>query len=351
MKVKFLNNPLHRILTPIVVAILVYLLVLLIFDRLSELLENFSPEEFLFLTLLSYLLFESYRLWFMISDNIFKRLRNWAGYSLQIAGTIIINTIIVWLSFMAYYTFYLKISQLANAPIVFLIIFSTVGILFYLFYLSIQFLDKKNKLLLEKQEINRKNIEYELSVFRNRINPQFLYQSLENVITLIRKKDPEYAEQQIDHLAMFYRSILGNRYTEVIGIDQEKEKINHYLKLRDFTYASSICVEWELPSDISLKVVPNTLLQALQLLENSQMIDTHNKLNIKITIEGKYIKLCYNHNPRIHPSQNPIKQLQTLQKNLNFYSDMPVKWEKSTPIASLSIPMIEIQEESLLNIN
>ena len=49
MKTNYLNNNIYRLITPPCVAILVYLLMLLIFDRLAEISNNFSPEELIFL--------------------------------------------------------------------------------------------------------------------------------------------------------------------------------------------------------------------------------------------------------------------------------------------------------------
>nr|WP_320119408.1 histidine kinase [uncultured Marinifilum sp.] len=271
MKVSYLNNVLYRILIPPVVSVLVYLLMLLVFDRLSEISNNFSPEELFFLMFVTFFLFESYRFWIRKIENIgYLENRLLVRSLILYAGSLLITFIVVFLCISLYYRYFIGLSNFSAEFTSFFIVFVLLGILFHLFYLSILFLDRQSSLILKKEEINRQNIEFELEVFKNKLNPEFLYESLESLICMIRKNDVEYAEEYIDNLALFYRKIIGSRYSEIVCLNQEMIKVNNYLKIRNYRYSNNFIINWKLVSAKEINVVPNMILQIIQLIMRIQ---------------------------------------------------------------------------------
>jgi sensor histidine kinase YesM len=281
MKTKYLNQSLYRIFAPLVAGLFVYMLILLVFDRLSEIINNFQPDELVFLILVNYILFETYRVWINSFEKS-KRLisTQWLKTSFLFIGSFIITVSEVSACLWLYFNYYIGVSSFGSQLISLLIVFILVGILFHFFYISITFLDKQNTLLLQKEEVNQKNIQYELEVFRNKINPDFLYNALEGIISLIRKENVDQAEKHIDYLALFYRRILGNRYSEIISLEDEIKKIDHYLGIQNYLYAGNLSLEWDLNTDTKeILIVPNTVLQAISLIEQTQLVDSNTKLN------------------------------------------------------------------------
>ncbi|PXY02655.1 hypothetical protein DF185_00745 [Marinifilum breve] len=345
MKANYLNNNIYRLITPPCVAILVYLLMLLIFDRLAEISNNFSPEELIFLIAVTAILFESYRFWLLKTDKIKILNRNkLLKFSVIYSGSFLITVGMVYALFAIYFKFVIGISEFSSELISFLIIFILVGILFHLFYLSIRFLDRQNSLLLEKEEMNRKNIEFELEVFKNKLNPDFLYESLESVISLIRKDQVEGAEQYIDHLALFYRRILGNRYSEIITLEEEKLKIDEYLKLRNYNYSDNLIVNWALDDISNIHVVPNMILQTIQLIEYSQQVDLNTKLEISIEDSDDTIRFRFLSSERLTPLPKFKALKEAIQKTLTFYTDTQFEWQRINGSIHVSIPKINIED-------
>ncbi|RKE04939.1 histidine kinase [Marinifilum flexuosum] len=345
MKTSYLNNNIYRLITPPCVAILVYLLMLLIFDRLTEISNNFSPEELIFLIAVTAILFESYRFWLLKTDKIPILNRNkLLKFSVIYTGSFLITAGLVYVLFAVYYRFVIGISEFSSELVSFLIIFILVGILFHLFYLSIRFLDRQNSLLLEKEELNRKNIEFELEVFKNKLNPDFLYESLESVISLIRRDQVEGAEEYIDHLALFYRRILGNRYSEIITLEEEKLKIDEYLRLRNYNYSDNLIVNWALDDIKNVHVVPNMILQTIQLIEYSQQVDLNTKLEISIKDSDDTILFRFLSSERLTPLPKFKNLKEAIQKTLAFYTDAQFLWERVDNYIQISIPKINIED-------
>ncbi|WP_421919238.1 histidine kinase [Marinifilum sp.] len=345
MKSNYLNNQFYRLITPPVIAILVYLLMLLIFDRLTDISNNFSPEELMFLIFVTAILFESYRFWLLKTEkNKMLKKSKLIKYTIVYSGSLLITVGLVYFLVAIYFRLVIGISEFSSELISFLIIFTLVGILFHLFYLSIQFLDKQNSLLLEKEEINRKNIEFELEVFRNKLNPDFLYESLESVISMIRKDNVEKAEKYIDHLALFYRRILGSRYSEIITLKEEKHKIDEYLKLRNYNYSGNLIVNWNLDEMENINVVPNMILQTLQLIEYSQLVDVNSKLEIGIRQSENYLIFEFISSQKLTPLPKFKNLKETIQKALGFYTNLRMEWQQIDHHIRVSIPKISIDD-------
>ena len=345
MKTKYQNQTLYRIFAPLVAGMFVYMLLLLVFDRLSEIVNNFQPDELVFLIVVNYILFESYRVWI----NAFEKSKHfnatpWIRMNFLFLGSFIVTITVVPTCLWLYFNYYIGMSSYGSQLISLLIVYFLVGILFHLFYLSISFLDKQNTLLLQKEELNRKNIQYELEVFRNKINPDFLYNSLEGIISLVRKDRMTQAEKHIDYLALFYRRILGNRYSEIINLDDEINKIEHYLEIQNYLYTGNLKINWELEQDAKeIMIVPNTILQGINLIEQTQLVNSNTELNIIIQEEKEYICFKHKSSARLKQDVNPNILLSSINHSIRFYSNLKASYFDDNKIRTLKIPKIEIE--------
>jgi len=345
MKTKYLNQSLFRIFAPLVAGLFVYMLILLLFDRLSEIINNFQPDELVFLILVNYILFETYRIWINSFEKSNKLISTpWLKTSFLFIGSFIITISEVSACLWLYFNYYIGISSFGSQLISLLIVFILVGILFHLFYISISFLDKQNSLLLQKEELNRKNIQYELEVFRNKINPDFLYNSLEGIISLIRKENIDQAEKHIDYLALFYRRILGNRYSEIISLEDEIKKIEHYLEIQNYLYADNLIIEWHLNTDAKeIMIVPNTVLQTISLIEQTQLVNSNTKLNIIIEDDKQYICFKFKSSARLKREIKPKALLESINHSISFYSNFRATCIEDDKISRVKIPKIELE--------
>ncbi|MCT4614116.1 MAG: histidine kinase [Marinifilaceae bacterium] len=343
MKTNYLNNPFFRIFSAPITAFIVYLFILLISDRLDEISNNFNPTELLVLVIINYSLFETYR--FVIS--VFnKRLRDSRYYyPFLYTLNIILSFVIVWGIFSFYFINIVKISGFTPELISILIVHVLVAIFYHLFHLSISFLDKQQSLLLEKQKLNRKNIEFEMEVFKNKINPNFLFSSLESVIVQIRRKQIQSAESYLENLALFYRKILGNRYSEIINIEDELEKVNQYIYIQNFNYNDKLKLNINFEDlNSEIYVVPNSMLLAFQTIEECQIISSNQSLEIELNKTDNYLEFCFFSNYSLNYEKDKLKtNLQNLNKAIGYYSDKRVHWEEDEEYTKLNIPSIEIE--------
>ena len=107
--------------------------------------------------------------------------------------------------------------------------------------------------------------QFRLQALQARIQPHFLFNSLNTIISLIRRQ-PRQAEEAVADLADLFRHTLSDTTTRV-ALTEELEITRRYLQIEQLRLGERLRVEWQidtLPGDATL---PSLTLQPL--LENA----------------------------------------------------------------------------------
>ena len=136
-------------------------------------------------------------------------------------------------------------------------------ILFYYlssYYIHIQEKQKKENDLLRTLK------DTEINLLRSKLNPHFLFNSLNSLYALIQTK-PENASDMLLELSDYLRFSLNQDYKKLITLKEEMTNLDKYLAIEKMRFGDKICFEkkWDINCD-DLKV-PALILQPL--LENS----------------------------------------------------------------------------------
>ena len=103
--------------------------------------------------------------------------------------------------------------------------------------------------------------EARLQALQARIRPHFLFNSLNAVLSLIRK-DPKRAETALEDLAELFRTVMvDNR--ELIALGDELALCRQYLNLEQLRLGERLQVEWQIEPGVEEALVPPMLLQPL----------------------------------------------------------------------------------------
>ena len=95
----------------------------------------------------------------------------------------------------------------------------------------------------QTQELEKKNLQSELSMLKNQINPHFLFNTLNNIDSLI-KKNPDYASKSIIELSDMMRYMIYETNVEKIPLKKELEYIDNYMALQKLQYFNDDLVEY-----------------------------------------------------------------------------------------------------------
>jgi hypothetical protein len=101
-----------------------------------------------------------------------------------------------------------------------------------------------------------------LQALRAQVNPHFLFNALNAVVTLIGR-DPTQAREMLVRISELLRATLTAGDTQETTLAQEVELTARYLEIEQVRFADRLSVEWEIDSQLSSRMVPAFALQPL----------------------------------------------------------------------------------------
>ncbi|MDR2584270.1 MAG: histidine kinase [Fibromonadaceae bacterium] len=121
----------------------------------------------------------------------------------------------------------------------------------------------KSKDAMYKLELE--NISSELSFLKMQISPHFLFNTLNNILTLI-DENKELAKESVLQLSKLLRSVLYESENDTVTIKQETEFLTNYSNLMRLRYGSEL--NFSLETDLSEPNAPIAPLLLMPLFEN-----------------------------------------------------------------------------------
>jgi sensor histidine kinase YesM len=348
MKKYFIHNPFFRLLAPVVYGVLIYLLILLINNTITQINEFFSSQEVYICMALSYLSFESNRLVIVLLDKFLKGKYLLLRIPVQLIFSTIISTMLVVISISLYFIYALGFSMAGTQLLVFSIIYLVTSLLYNVMYFSNDYLQRENTLKLTAEKQQREVLEMEMAEFRNDINPDLLYESLENVISLMNRKNDQ-AEEYIDYLASAYRYVLTNRQRELISLRAEVDAAQNIIRLLNEKYFGQLKLDIALQEeDLALQLIPGSLPIALECMVRNTIISNQEPLLIRCYLEDdEYLVIQSRLNDRLIQHSESAMALTRLQKSYTLYSDRPLIQVKAYEENYIKLPVLRITEEAL----
>lgn len=118
-----------------------------------------------------------------------------------------------------------------------------------------------------RAEMNKKNAElnalqFEYSALESKINPHFIYNTLESVNSLAKIKGEEDISEMVCLLGSLLRDNISST-AGVISLEQELANVQKYLRIQKLTYGSKFEVEMRVDKGLETAQVPKFILQPL----------------------------------------------------------------------------------------
>ncbi|MBL7851353.1 MAG: histidine kinase [Cyclobacteriaceae bacterium] len=342
MKKLFIHNPFFRLLTPPVYGLLVYLIILLVNNNVEQIATLISNQEVYVSMGLSLIAFESMRLAIVLLDRL--GLPGRKRMLLQWPVTTVVAVLTVALAISQYYSRVIGFDISRRELMLFGTIFFLTALLYNALYLGNRYILHENTQLLEQETKLRENLEAEFSSFRREINPNLLYDSLEDLI-LCMHNEPEKAEELIDSLAAIYRYQLVNRHKEFVTLDEELKAVRHYLRLLEARYPGQVLWKASVDDVSGMQIMQGALLTTLDSIIRNTLLSPRSPLVLRLEVEeDDYLVLNHALNDRllIHPdSQAAFLQL---QRSYSIYSDRPFVQVKAGRENYVKFPLLNVQQ-------
>ena len=170
-------------------------------------------------------------------------------------------------------------------------------------YEAIYFYQRLKKTLVESEQLKRENIQSQLETLKNQVNPHFLFNSLNTLVSII-PDDPEVAVEFVHKLSKVYRYILEIKELETISLAVELDFLHAYVFLQKIRFGENLSVSINIPDSLMQNSVVPLSLQVL--VENAV------KHNVVSAQRPLHIEIFTEHNNRLIVRNNLQKKNQVM---------------------------------------
>jgi hypothetical protein len=295
MKKIFIHNPFFRIFAPPVFGLFVYLIILLVNNNVAQIVTLVSNQEVYVSIVLSLISFESMRLTILLLNKFLVNQTN--PIVIQILTTTVVSVVIVLVAISQYYRWVIGFDISQSELWIFGIVFVLTAFLYNALYIGNQYLHLENTSRIEQENKLRESLESEFLSFRQDINPDLLYDSLEELILCLHKKT-DTAEELIDSLAALYRYQLIHRQKEFVKLSEEIHAIQHLIRLANQKHKNAIRWINKMENAASIDLMPGALITALDSVLRNTLISSDAPLTLTLSQEDEdYFVLHHNFIP------------------------------------------------------
>ena len=111
-----------------------------------------------------------------------------------------------------------------------------------------------------QEKLEKQNLHSELALLRTQLNPHFLFNSLHNIDTLI-KKEPDKASEQLLKLSEIMRYMLYDSNIDKISLQKEIDHIENYISLQEIRLKDNTIVHYSKQGNFnSMTIAPMLLI-------------------------------------------------------------------------------------------
>lgn len=161
------------------------------------------------------------------------------------------------------------------------------------------------RLLEKERELSRAyelKIKSELDAIHAKINPHFLYNSLNSIVSLIHE-DPHKAEKMVLSLSDLFRYSINSNGGNFSSVKKEIELVRTYLEIEQVRFQDQLTVEINVEEECQNQLIPKFLIQPIieNAIKHGTSKITNGIINLKIIKDGNDILISIFDNGPLFP--------------------------------------------------
>lgn len=211
------------------------------------------------------------------------------------------------------------------------------------FYMSFYYLNQLKKSIKKQELLKRQNLESQLEILKNQVNPHFLFNSL-NTLTSLIPEEPNLAVDYVQKLSKVYRYILEIKDKKLIPLQEELACIKSYLYMLNIRFGDKLQFEIdETELDFNHHVVPLSLQLLVENAVKHNIISNKKPLLIKIH-KGKNSSLLVSNNlqPKVQKMPSTGTGLDNIRNRYKILSKEKVDVIVTNTHFTVSLPLVKV---------
>jgi ligand-binding sensor domain-containing protein len=201
---------------------------------------------------------------------------------------------------------------------------------------------RRESRLRQEEKLEQEKIEFQFETLRSQVNPHFLFNSFNTLISVI-EDDPKLATEYVEHLSNFFRNIIAYKDVELITVKEEISLLENYIYIQTRRYGESL----NLVIHIEDRILKNRFIPPLTLQLLAENAIKHNSishetpLRIELFIEADYLVIKNNVNPRFTRESSTGMGLQNIIHRYKILTGTPILVNENKHHFTVSVPLIE----------
>ncbi|WP_460891462.1 sensor histidine kinase [Rufibacter soli] len=130
------------------------------------------------------------------------------------------------------------------------------------FYFAFQAIQRWKDKEVETLKLQLSLKEAELEAIRSQLNPHFLFNSLNNIRSLVLE-DPSKAREMITRLSAMMRYVIGYNRNHLVPVAEELEFLDHYVALEKIHFEDKLAFSSEVSEELKSAAIPPLGIQLL----------------------------------------------------------------------------------------
>jgi ligand-binding sensor domain-containing protein len=187
-------------------------------------------------------------------------------------------------------------------------------------------------------QLKRENVESQFAALKSQINPHFLFNSFNTLITII-EENPKIAVEYVEHLSDFYRSLMAYRERDFITLQEEKALVESFHFLLKKRYEDGFHLIDRIDGQVGM-VMPLALQMLVENAVKHNVISASRPLTIEIFMEDEqYVVVRNNIQKKIKPEHSTHFGLQSLIHRYRLLGQLPVIVEDDATFFTVKVPL------------
>lgn len=200
----------------------------------------------------------------------------------------------------------------------------------------------REKSVKKVERLQQEKIQFQFETLRNQVNPHFLFNSFNTLISII-EDNPTMAVEYVEQLSDFFRNIVNYRDKDIITFKEEIELLKTYFFIQQKRFGSSLSLHINLSEDEKKQnFIPPLTLQLLA--ENAikhNAVSKEAPLIIELFMEGDRLVVRNNINIKLSKSSGAGMGLQNIINRYTLLSNQEVIIIKDDGSFIVSLPALK----------
>lgn len=201
------------------------------------------------------------------------------------------------------------------------------------------FVHAREKRFRREDALRRESVESQFAALKSQINPHFLFNSFNTLITII-DENPKIAVEYVEHLSDFYRSIMVYREKDLIPLQEEMGLVHNFDFLLKKRYENNFRLNDHLNGHPGF-VMPLTLQMLVENAVKHNIISNAKPLIVDIYVENEgYVVIRNNNQRKLKPEPGTHFGLQSLINRYTLLGAPQVIVEETPEFFTVKVPIL-----------